>query len=54
MENIHVSLRTTFKWWTKPALFCTALYAVVRGGVQASEKAVEFVCKHGIRVEIVE
>lgn len=53
MENIHVSLRTTFKWWCKPALFCIAFYAVVRG-VEAHERAVEFVCKHGIRVEIVE
>lgn len=53
MENIQVSLHATFKWWAKPVLFCTVLAAVLCKR-EVPDSVVDFVCRHGMRVEIVE
>ncbi|MNM62977.1 hypothetical protein D3C81_743290 [compost metagenome] len=53
MASVNLSLHVSFRWWAKPAL-----YAIVLAGFlmkrDVSDAAVDFVCRHGMRLEIVE
>lgn len=53
MASVNVSLHVSFRWWAKPALYVIVVAAVVFKR-DVSDAAVDFVCRHGTRLEIVE
>lgn len=53
MASVNVSLQVSFKWWAKPALYAVVLCAVLLKR-DVSDAAVDLICRHGTRLEIVE
>ena len=53
MASVNVSLQVSFKWWAKPALYAIVLAAVLLKR-DVSDAAVDFVCRHGARLEVKE
>lgn len=53
MAQVNVSLQVSFRWWAKPALYAIVIAAtILRRDV--SDTAVDFVCRHGMCLGIVE
>lgn len=53
MAQVNVSLQVSFRWWAKPALYAIVIAAAISRRY-VSDTAVDFIVRHGTRLEVVE
>ncbi|WP_273823040.1 hypothetical protein [Pseudomonas asplenii] len=52
MGQLTYTLKTSVSWWVRPLLWCTGLHMVAMRKSEPSLRAIDWIVRHGMKVEI--